>query len=115
MVAHGSEDVAEVEEGVGLVVAVAEFPEQAEGVTEPAGRLDMVAEPAVDEPEAVGGVGLPLAMSVGSVELQRLVTMLERRRELAQQGVAIAQGVERDSLPDTVASSNNSGNSDTKA
>ena len=42
MVAHGSEDVAEVEEGIGLVVAVPEFPEQAEGVTEPADRLGMI-------------------------------------------------------------------------
>ena len=57
---HGGEDVAEVEEGVGLVVAVAEFPEEAEGVTEPAGRLDMVAESAVDEPEAVRRVASPL-------------------------------------------------------
>jgi len=59
-ITHGGEDVAEVEEGAGLVVAVAELPEQAEGVTEPSGRLDMVAESAVDEPEAVGRVGLPL-------------------------------------------------------
>ena len=101
-ITHGGEDVAEVEEGVGLVVAVAELPEQAEGMTEPAARLDVVAEPAVDEPEAVRRVGLPLAMPVGSVELECLVTMLERHREVAQQGVAVAQGVEGDSLTDAM-------------
>ena len=101
-ITHVGEDIAEVEESVGLVITVAELAEEAESVTEPAGRLHMVAESAIDEPEAVRRVGLPLAMPVGPVELERLVTMLERHREFAQQGESIPQGVEGDSLSDAM-------------
>jgi hypothetical protein len=42
-------------------------------------------------------------MPVGPVELERLVTMLEGHGKFAQQGVAVAQGIQGDSLSDAVA------------
>lgn len=58
-VAGGVVSVAEVGEGIGLVVAVAMVPVQGQGVLIAGDGFGVVAEVMVGETEAVPGVGLP--------------------------------------------------------
>jgi hypothetical protein len=63
VVAGGVEGIAEVAEGVGFAVPVADVPAQVDGALVAGGRLLVLAEVVVGVAEAVPGGGLALAVA----------------------------------------------------
>ncbi len=90
--------VAEVGEGVGFVVAVAEVAMQLEGVLETDAGLFVMAEVMVCVAEAVPGGRLPNAVAELLLQGERLPAVGEGLLMPAEQGVVPADRVERPGL-----------------
>jgi hypothetical protein len=95
--------VAEVGEGGGFFVAVAEVPHQVEGVLVAGDGLGVVAEVVVGVAEAVPGGGLPVAVVEVLVQGEGLLAVGEGLLVVAEQGVVPADRVEGLGLPALVA------------
>src|SRR5947209_6495976 len=97
--AGGVEDVAEVSEGDGFVVAVAEFPEEAAGLPVAGDRLGVPAEVVVGVAKAVPGVRLSDVVVEFLEQHEGLPAGGERLLVVTEPGVIPADVVEGVGLP----------------
>src|ERR1051326_1861318 len=101
-VAGGAAGVTQVGEDLGFVETVTEFPEQTQCALVTVGGVAMVADLVLDVAEAVPDVCLAAAVPQLMVQGQGLPAERAGLLGLAEQRVAIADGVERSGLPGSV-------------